>query len=107
MAARQSRPSRPSGRRNLQTTATYNDRMIQIRNSLDLNQSFVLATIDLSTYDVYGAVNAGQDYCLSASLLVRTSQAQSVVLQAATFLLPQASSGAHRCYGHMLLSNAL
>lgn len=86
MAARQSRPSRPSGRRNLQTTATYNDRMIQIRNSLDLNQSFVLATIDLSTYDVYGAVNAGQDYCLSASLLVRTSQAQSVVLQAATAL---------------------
>lgn len=89
-AARQAGPPARTddrNRRHLQTLTTsysFNDRMVLIRNGLNMNQSFALATIDLTTYDVHGAINTGQDYCLSGSLLVRNSQIASLVLQAAT-----------------------
>jgi len=78
-AARLSRNARFDGRR-----LTFEQSMVSLRTALDLNQSLLLSTIDLASYDAYAAVNAGRDYCMASGLLVRAAQIQSMVLQAAT-----------------------
>lgn len=75
-----------AARQGRRLSTSFESFMTKISTNLQINQTHVLGSTDLDSYDPYESVKVGRDYCMASGIMARTVEAQAMAIQSATVI---------------------